>query len=317
MTAPMTARPAAEPRYDSLPVLGDLGLRHAWGVWGAGDRLGTLNRVTDATTLRALATPTTGRRVNLSLPLDFVDPPLYGRSMLEHRVFDRNRNMVEDEVGRLDPQSSSQWDSLRHIRAKQHGHYGGVAADDPAAAGLGVGALVGHGLVLRGVLVDLPAYWAATGQSVDPFADRPIDPEELERALTRQGTRWSVGDLLLVRTGWLARYRRTGVPAEGLAMPPSAGLSAAEGTARFLWDGGFCAVAADNPAVEDLPGDPAVGSLHRRLIPGLGMPLGELWDLDQLAQECRALGRHTVCVATVPLNLPGGVASPANAVAIL
>jgi kynurenine formamidase len=306
-----------EPPYDSLPVLGDLRLRHSWGVWGEGDRLGTLNRVTDATTLSALATPTTGRRISLSLPLDFVDPPLYGRPALEHRVFDRNRTMVEDEVGRLDPQASSQWDSLRHIRARQHGHYGGLAADDPAVAGLGVDALVGHGLVLRGVLVDLPAYWAATGRVVDAFDDHPICAAELERALSWQDTRWSSGDLLLVRTGWLERYRRTGVPADALAMPPSVGLSAAEGTARFLWDGGFCAVAADNPAVEDLPGDPAVGSLHRRLIPGLGMPLGELWDLDALAAACRSLRRYTVCVATVPLHLPGGVASPANAVAVL
>jgi hypothetical protein len=56
--------------------------------------------------------------------------------------------------------------------------------------------------------------------------------------------------------------------------------------------------------------------LHRRLIPGLGMPLGELWDLDALAECCRSKRRYTMCVATVPLNLPG-VASPENAVAIV
>lgn len=314
----MSRAPAgAEPAYDSLPYLGGLGLRHSWGVWGADDRLGTLNRVTDATTMRALATPTTGRRVGLSLPLGFLDPPLYGRPALEHRIFDRNRNMVEDEIRRLDPQASSQWDSLRHIRARQFGHYGGVGGDDPAVAALGVDALVRHGLVLRGVLVDLPAYWAARGQAVDPFGDHAIRAEELRLALEWQGSEPAAGDLLLVRTGWLDRYRRRGLAAEELSMPPSAGLSAAEETARFLWDGGFCAVAADNAAVEVLPGDPAIGSLHRRLIPGLGMPLGELWDLDELAEGCRDIGRHTVCLATVPLNLPGAVASPANAVAVL
>jgi hypothetical protein len=306
----------AEPAYDRLPWLGDLGLRHSWGVWGEGDRLGTLNRVTDATTLAALATPTTGRRIGLSLPLDFLDPPLYGRALAGHHVFDRNRNMVEDEITRLDPQGSSQWDSLRHIRAKQFGHYGGVSAQDPAVPELGVGALVAHGLILRGVLVDLPAHWAAVGRAVDPFESYVVGAAELEAALARQGTEWAPGDLLLVRTGWLERYRRTGVAEHDLAMPPSAGLSAGEDTARFLWDGGFCAVASDNPAVEVLPGDPAVGSLHRRLIPGLGMPLGELWDLDALALWCADARRYTVCVATVPLNLPGGVASPANAVAI-
>lgn len=302
------------PAYDDLPPLGDLGLRHAWNVWGEGDRLGTLNRVTDVTTLRALATPTTGRRIGLSLPLTVPNPPLYGRPPLEHRVFDRNRNMVEEEIGRLDPQASSQWDSLRHIRARQFGHYGGVAGDDPAAARLGVDALVGHGLVLRGVLVDLPAFW---GTSVDPYSEHAVTATELRQALAAQSTALEPGDLLLVRTGWLTRYRDAGLPPEALAMPPATGLAATEETARFLWDAGCCAVAADNPAVEVLPGDPAVGSLHRRLIPGLGMPLGELWDLDELAAACREIGRWTACVATVPLNLPGAVASPANAVAVL
>jgi kynurenine formamidase len=309
--------PSTGPAYDSLPLLGELGLRHSWGVWGEQDRLGTLNRITDVTTLRALATPTTGRRIGLSLPLNFMEQPLYGRSPLDHHVFDRNRNMVEDEIRQLDPQASSQWDSLRHIRARQFGHYGGVEAADPAVAELGVGALVRHGLVVRGVLVDLPAYWDALGELVDPFDPHVVTAADLYQALGWQATSWESGDLLLVRTGWLDRYRHGGIAPDSLAMPPSAGLSAAEDTARFLWDEGFCAIAADNPAVEVLPGDHAIGSLHRRLIPGLGMPLGELWDLDALAEHCRSTRRYTMCVATVPLNLPGAVASPANAVAIV
>jgi hypothetical protein len=64
-------------------------------------------------------------------------------------------------------------------------------------------------------------------------------------------------------------------------------------------------------------GDAAIGSLHRRLIAGLGMPLGELWDLDELAATCAAAGRYECCVVSVPLNVPGGVASPANAMAIV
>jgi hypothetical protein len=58
-------------------------------------------------------------------------------------------------------------------------------------------------------------------------------------------------------------------------MPTTAGLDASAEMARFLWDKGFAAVAADNPTVEVRPGDPTVGSLHRRLIPALGLPLGE------------------------------------------
>jgi kynurenine formamidase len=306
------------PSYDQLPYLGELGVRHSWDVWGPDDRLGTMNRLTDGTVLAALTVPRRGSRINLSLPLDAPDPPLYGRSEFGHRVFDRNRNMVEDELTRVDPQSSSQWDSLRHIRAGKHGHYGGLAADDDRVAELGIDRLARHGLVMRGVLLDLPRYWAARGTEVEAFADRPVPASELRDCARAQDSSFATGDLLLVRTGWLGAYARQGkVSDEHLAMPPSAGLEASEQTAEFLWDSGFCAVAADNPAVENLPGDPAVGSLHRRLIPALGMPLGELWALDELAEHCAATGRYEVCVVAAPLMVPGGVASPANAVAIV
>ncbi|MEO5902224.1 MAG: cyclase family protein, partial [Ilumatobacteraceae bacterium] len=76
------------------------------------------------------------------------------------------------------------------------------------------------------------------------------------------------------------------------------------------------AVCCDNPAVEVVPGDPAVGSLHRRLLPTLGTTLGEMFDLDRLATACRADGRWTFFFVAAPLHLPGGLGSPGNAVAI-
>ena len=305
------------PAYDELPVLGESDVRHAWGVWGEHDRLGTLNRVSAGTVLAALRVPASGLRFSLDLPLGAIDPPLYGRSQFAHRVFDRNRNMVEDEITYLDPQGSSQWDSLRHIRAGRSGHFGGLAADDEHVAELGIDALAQFGLVLRGVLLDFPRYWAGAGLSVDPHSGQSISVASLLDCARAQGTHWSPGDVLVVRTGFLAAYReRGGLAADGLAMPTSAGLDASADMARFLWDAGFAAVAADNPAVEVLPGDPAIGSLHRRLIPALGMPLGELWDLDELAESCAADRRYECCVVSVPLRVPGGVASPANVMAI-
>jgi kynurenine formamidase len=295
-------------RYDELPELGDLGVRHAWDVWP--NSLGTLNRITPESVLSALAIPRQGRRISLDLPLGSVDPPLYGRTQLTHRVFDRNRNMVEDELTYLDPQGSTQWDSLRHIRAGRFGHFRGGPGPE-----LGIDAFAGHGLVMRGVLLDLPAYW---GQPSDAFTERSITAAELAACAGQAAVTIEEGDLLLVRTGWLAAYRsRGGVPGDMLAMPTSVGLDASADMARFLWDSGCCAVAADNPAVEVLPGSREVGSLHRRLIPALGMPLGELWDLDGLAAACAQAGHYEVCVVSVPLRVPGGVASPANAVAII
>ena len=318
--APLTdsgGPPERVPAYDELPVLAASDVRHAWRVWGANDRLGTMNRVTPRTVLAALRVPTSGRRFSLDLPLGAIDPPLYGRGQFAHRIFDRNRNMVEDEIAYLDPQGSSQWDSLRHIRAGRSGHFGGLAADDAQVAELGIDRLVAFGLVLRGVLLDFPRYYSASGQRVDPYSEQAISAPDLRDCARVQGTEWQPGDLLLVRTGFLTAYReRGGMPGDMLAMPVTAGLDASADMARFLWDEGFAAVAADNPAVEVLPGNPAAGSLHRRLIPALGMLLGELWDLDELAESCAADRRYECCVVSVPLRVPGGVASPANVMAI-
>lgn len=56
--------------------------------------------------------------------------------------------------------------------------------------------------------------------------------------------------------------------------------------------------------------------LHEYLLAGWGMPIGELFDLEELSRICQELGRWTFFLASVPLNMPGGVSSPPNAVAI-
>ena len=86
--------------------------------------------------------------------------------------------------------------------------------------------------------------------------------------------------------------------------------------ARFLWNAHPAALCCDNPAVESAPGDPAVGSLHRRLLPTLGFALGEMFDFETLTQRCRADGRWTFLFVAAPLKVPGGLGSPGNAVAI-
>ena len=87
--------------------------------------------------------------------------------------------------------------------------------------------------------------------------------------------------------------------------------------ARTIWNAHPAALCADNPAVELFPGDPTVGSLHRRLLPTLGLALGEMFDFERLAVACRAAGRATFFFVAAPLHLPDGIGSPGNAVAIL
>ena len=305
------------PHYDALPLLGDgLDVRHAWDYFGFENRIGTLSLLSPEVKLRALALPREGRCINLSLPLTEPDPPLFGRKKTVHTVFERDRNTVEDRLDYFELQATSQWDGLRHIRARQHGVFNAPALGSEEE--IGIDRWVEAGIVARGVLIDLPLLWSETGRDVDPFECARVDAEELRAAAAFTGVEFMAGDLLLVRTGWLTRYRNDSSAAETQAVrPTSIGLAASVEMARWLWETQFSAVAMDNPAVEALPQDPEGGYLHRLLLPALGMPLGELWDLDELAAHAQRTGRYECCVVSIPLNLRGGAGSPANAMAII
>ena len=58
-----------------------------------------------------------------------------------------------------------------------------------------------------------------------------------------------------------------------------------------------------------------MGFLHRVLIGQFGMALGELWWTEDLAADCEADGVHEMFLTSAPLNAPGGIGSPANALA--
>jgi hypothetical protein len=52
------------------------------------------------------------------------------------------------------------------------------------------------------------------------------------------------------------------------------------------------------------------------LIGQFGLAIGEFWWLDDLARSCRLDGRYEMFLTAAPLNVPGGVGSPANALAV-
>ena len=56
--------------------------------------------------------------------------------------------------------------------------------------------------------------------------------------------------------------------------------------------------------------------LHQYFLSLFGLCIGELWDLKQLGEHCQKMGRYQFLLTSAPLNVPGGVASPPNALAI-
>jgi kynurenine formamidase len=312
--------------FDDLPRLAASKIPHSWEVFGPEDQLGTINRLNDHTVLSALTMARTGRRINLSLPLTLPDPPLFGRKPLEHTVYPGSRNSWDDRVDGFYPQGSSQWDSLRHIRAREDGFYGGWGGEpDSEPAWLGIQNWAEVGIIGRGVLLDVADSIRQDDPAYDPFSRYWIEANHLRVAAERQGTTLQAGDILCVRTGWMDDYLALDATARrdlsarfgSVSGRAWAGLSGSEDMSRYLWDAQLSAVVADNPAVEVAPGDPAVGSLHRRLIPALGFALGELFDFSKLAAACQESGRHEFLFVSIPINLTGGVGSPANAIAIL
>lgn len=312
------------PRYGQLPLLADTNEHQSWAVFGGQDELGTLNFITEAVVAAAATEIQLGRTVCLSLPLTVPSPPLVpSRAEISHRVY-RHRGGSDDSLDGFYLQCSSQWDGLAHVRYGAFGYYGGRTEAQLDAGDLGIDRVARRGITGRGVLVDVAGYRKQYGPALDPRQRHPITPSLLEDVLHHQGTAVHSGDVLLIRTGWLAWYldlddqaRADLAGALGRGALTCPGLDPGRDTARWLWDHRVSAVAADNPGVETFPVIREEGFLHRRLIALLGMPLGELFALDELAGQCQALGRWSFFLSSSPLNLPVGVGSPNNAHALL
>jgi hypothetical protein len=56
--------------------------------------------------------------------------------------------------------------------------------------------------------------------------------------------------------------------------------------------------------------------LHDHALAFWGMPIGELWDLEELSGECELQKRWSFFLTRAPLNVPAGIASPPNALAV-
>jgi kynurenine formamidase len=300
------------PSYGQLPQLGDLGVRHARGILPAAR--GTLSFIDAAAVAAAAQLVVDGVTIPLNLAIDAFDPPLFGRSPLLHHVVEASRNDAEDILDSFNPQASSQLDGLAHVRAREHGYFDGSLELEDARAALGMHHWARSGIAGRGILLD--AQVALGTDFADPLDGAGISPDDLERIAQLQGVALRPGDILLIRTGWAPTYLALSADDKSKVTGWS-GLEATEAMAQFLWDHRISLVGSDNPAVENGPGSRDIGSLHRRLLPTLGMPLMELLDLERLADHCRGAQNWEFMFVSVPLHLRGGVSSPANAMALL
>jgi kynurenine formamidase len=290
-----------------------------WGRWGDEDERGTVNLITPERIVAASALVRRGAIFDLGIPFDSNGPQPGGgrinpvRLMSEtgaDQQFPGAFHYADDYVF-MPLQSASQWDGLAHVFYDDQ-LYNGFPATDVGPHGAKHCSIdkLAKGIVGRGVLLDIARLkgveWLDGGYV--------ITPEDLDAAAARQGVEVGSGDIVLFRTGWRTKFVTEKDAAAFMAEEPGLGLACCE----WLHANEVAVVASDNWAIEVLPGevDTELLPVHMVLIRDMGMTLGEILDLDELAADCEADGVWEFLLTAPPIKFSAAVGSPINPLAI-
>jgi len=321
-------RPPSPPRpklpsYEELPVRSGAPQGAAWGVFGDNDEVGTINLLSPDRVRAAAGSIRSGKVFALNLPINIPDPPLFTRGKHTHtvKIFPNAEFVLDDFLDNFYPQASSQWDALCHVKHPVLGAYNGIADREITGRGgtrLGIDNLARRGIAGRGVLADIARYYERIGKAINYTKPESIPLEDLEATLASEKVKLQPGDILLTRIGWTKFYLSASeeVKAELARETVVPGIEGTTRVARWIWNNHLAAVASDSPALEALPKGEGEDFLHFHMLSFFGMPIGEMWNLEGLAGDCAADGRYDFFLTSAPLNIPGGVGSPPNALAI-
>jgi kynurenine formamidase len=184
-----------------------------------------------------------------------------------------------------------------------------TARDDiikPGSTQIGVQAWANHGIVGRGVLID---YWEYAKKSYDPNTTHRITVKDILEVAKLQKVEFQYGDILIIRSGWVETYHKLDFQArDAIAKahlrPTFVGVEQTDEMLDFLHDNYFSAVAGDTPAFEAWPTNQD-WFCHQFLLPLWGVPIGEMWDLEKLAETCKERGAYSFYFSSIPTNVPG------------
>ncbi|KAJ5288873.1 hypothetical protein N7478_001903 [Penicillium angulare] len=298
--------------FEALPLDPTGPCGNAWGRFGPNDELGTLNLLTPEVVVDAAKEIKTGIRISLDWPLSMPSFPSFNRDPFKQELVLRNPNCVFDDILTFNSQGSSQWDGFRHYAVVEHG-----------------------GMTGRGVLLDF-ADWAKTNSlSISALESQAITLESIKQVVKDHKLEFRKGDILLIRSGFTAAYNELDEQQQrdmpNRQTPDFSGVEATEDMLRWLWERQFAAVGGDAPSFERAPirgshADPNF-NIHEWVLAGWGTPIGEMFDLEKLSAHCKATGRYSFFLSSMPLKVQtlmrrwfyqvvGGVASPPNAFAI-
>lgn len=297
-----------------------------WGRWGATDELGTVNFITAEKIKAAARLVRQGKVLSLAIPFDANGPQsgLGGRINPVHYMLQDGGDVASgaqdflpglrycDDAISMPLQCATQWDALSHIYfdGKMYNDRGPAEVTSNGARSNAITALKNR-IVSRGVLLDIPLLrgkaWLEPGEA--------IYPADLDAAAAAVHVKIESGDIILIRTGQMREVRERGSWGQYCGGPaPGLSLTCAEWLATHEIAG----YATDTWGTEVIPNEtPDVFQpLHCVAIVNMGMLVGEIFTLEELAEDCAADGVYEFMFVAPPLTITGAVGSPINPQAI-
>jgi kynurenine formamidase len=251
------------------------------------------------------------------------------------------RDVWADDKVTLWLQYSTQWDALAHVGAEfdvdgdgveQAVYYNGFRAGEDIvgpkadAAGnggqhqsfckhLGLEHMAAHGVQGRGVLIDIEHHLGRDWQGVNY--------KTLQEIMDKDNVVVEPGDMLLLHTGFATQIMEWGGDPDPVKIHTTCAYLDARDQELLDWitESQISALVADNYAVEGLTGEPPAEHqctllpIHHLCLFKLGVPLGELWYLHELASWLRENDRSRFLLTAPPLRLPGVAGCPLTPVA--
>ena len=298
-----------------------------WGRWGAEDQIGTLNNISAQDVIEAGKLIRRGKVFSLGLSLkEPIQSGLFGgrwnpiHTMLatgtdaaagaQDKPFPYLR--YADDAINMPCQASTQWDALCHIFLHDK-MYNGYAAGEVTARGankLGI-EHVRDKMVGRGVLLDV-ARWKSVDWLEDGYA---ISNDDLDGCAKAQGVEIRKGDFVIARTGQQERCLSAG-DWSGYAGGDAPGY--AFETCYWIRKHGIAAICSDTWGCEVRPNETSEANQpwHWVVIPAIGISMGEIFYLKELAEDCAKDRVYEFFFTAPPLHLPGGAGSLINPQAI-
>jgi kynurenine formamidase len=297
-----------------------------WDRWGKDDQIGTLNHIQPEDIVKAAALIKTGKVFGLGIPLDRKGPQsgLFGmrwnpiHTMLAtgtDAVAGRQDATVNlryaDDAINMPVQAATHWDSLGHV-FYQESMYNGHDAREVDCNGLGkLG--IEHArdkMVGRGVLLDVARF-----RNMDFLPDGyGISNAELDDCAKAQGVTIGRGDFVIIRTGQLEKCLKTGWGTFAGGDAPGVKFE----NCYWCQDKQIAAICSDTWGVEVRPneGPEANQPWHWVVIPAMGLTMGEMFYVKELAEDCAADRVYEFFFCGPPLVITGGTGSPINPQAI-